>query len=621
VASFDLPARAPVREVPHAAMMVGFAALLAAFLTVISWAGDPMLGVGGPDSLMRLVEVRDLLAGQGWFDLTQYRLAPPDGVYMHWSRLVDAPIAGLVLAFTPIAGRAMAETIAYNIWPPIVSIPFLVVLAAVARPLAGTAGSVLTVLAIVCSPAVAFVFRPGMIDHHNVQLVAVAVMLAALAQIERRAAGLVLGMAAAFSLTVGLEQVAFIGVVGVLVALRWMWLGSAGRDAAVGFGSALGGGIALFFVATVPAARWAVAACDALSPVYLVLGGVGGGGLAVLAKLSSGSADPAARALRAGGLAGIGAAVVATIALAFPNCLGGPYADLDPRLYPVWLAYISEARGVVAMAKADPAGTLAHLVPPLMALVAGGIALFRSRPEERWTLIFLTTLLAVTLGIALMQIRGVVTAQTVAAPLAALIICKMRQRFTDDSLRGIAARLGGIVFVPLFWWPVALFLLDNGRAAAAADTNDANCRDAAMAALQGEPRGIVAAPSNMGSYILAMTPHEVISAPYHRNTAGILAAADIWQGDAANALDVVRHWSASYLALCPAGPEERTFLRLSPDGFLHELAEGEIPAWLRPVAAGDGALVFAVVDPGETGSIGGIRGTIAPSDGLAFTAP
>jgi hypothetical protein len=41
---------------------------------------------------MRLVEVRDLIAGQGWFDLTQHRLDPP-GVSIHWSRVIDAPLA------------------------------------------------------------------------------------------------------------------------------------------------------------------------------------------------------------------------------------------------------------------------------------------------------------------------------------------------------------------------------------------------------------------------------------------------------------------------------------------------------------------------------------------------
>lgn len=48
------------------------------------------------DDAMRLVEVRDLLAGQNWFDLTQYRLNSPNGVVTHWSRLIDLPLAVLI---------------------------------------------------------------------------------------------------------------------------------------------------------------------------------------------------------------------------------------------------------------------------------------------------------------------------------------------------------------------------------------------------------------------------------------------------------------------------------------------------------------------------------------------
>ena len=45
-----------------------------------------------PDDVLRLVEVRDLIAGQGWFDLTQHRLdAPNGGVGREWSRLGDLP--------------------------------------------------------------------------------------------------------------------------------------------------------------------------------------------------------------------------------------------------------------------------------------------------------------------------------------------------------------------------------------------------------------------------------------------------------------------------------------------------------------------------------------------------
>jgi hypothetical protein len=43
------------------------------------------------DDAMRVVEVRDFLGGQNWFNLTQYRLDPPGGVESHWSRaFIDA---------------------------------------------------------------------------------------------------------------------------------------------------------------------------------------------------------------------------------------------------------------------------------------------------------------------------------------------------------------------------------------------------------------------------------------------------------------------------------------------------------------------------------------------------
>src|SRR3546814_4337167 len=44
-----------------------------------------------PDDALRLVEVRDWMAGQNWFDVTQYRINPPTGGAMHWSRLIDVP--------------------------------------------------------------------------------------------------------------------------------------------------------------------------------------------------------------------------------------------------------------------------------------------------------------------------------------------------------------------------------------------------------------------------------------------------------------------------------------------------------------------------------------------------
>jgi hypothetical protein len=62
------------------------------------------------DDAMRLAEVNDLIAGQGWFDLMQHRLDPP-GSPMHWSRVIDAPLAALILMLRPLAGIEGAEAI------------------------------------------------------------------------------------------------------------------------------------------------------------------------------------------------------------------------------------------------------------------------------------------------------------------------------------------------------------------------------------------------------------------------------------------------------------------------------------------------------------------------------
>jgi len=77
---------------------------------------DGVFDAMSTDDAMRLVEVRDLIAGQGWFDLMQHRLDPP-GVSMHWSRVIDAPLAALIVMLRPLTGVAGAEAVTLILWP------------------------------------------------------------------------------------------------------------------------------------------------------------------------------------------------------------------------------------------------------------------------------------------------------------------------------------------------------------------------------------------------------------------------------------------------------------------------------------------------------------------------
>src|SRR5437763_4135864 len=90
----------------------------------IRWFGLP-----DTDDNMRIMQVRALLHGQGWYDLRQHRLNPPIGANIHWSRLVDLPIAGLILGLRPLLGGPGAERWAVAIAP---LLPYLLLLIAIA---------------------------------------------------------------------------------------------------------------------------------------------------------------------------------------------------------------------------------------------------------------------------------------------------------------------------------------------------------------------------------------------------------------------------------------------------------------------------------------------------------
>src|SRR3954449_5095892 len=96
-----------------------------AWSIVMSWNQIRWFALPDTDDNMRMMQVRALLHGQGWYDLRQYRLNPPFGASIHWSRLVDLPIAGLILALRPFLGAAAAERWAVAIAP---MLPYLLLL-------------------------------------------------------------------------------------------------------------------------------------------------------------------------------------------------------------------------------------------------------------------------------------------------------------------------------------------------------------------------------------------------------------------------------------------------------------------------------------------------------------
>src|SRR6476646_6389434 len=159
-----------------------------------------MFNLGDTDDNMRMMQVRGLLHGQGWFDLRQYRLNPPFGANIHWSRLVDLPIAGLILLLRPILGGAGAERWAVAIAP---LIPYLLLLFSVgltALRLIDPKAYPLAFLALFFAGSTNGMFLPERIDHHGWQLALLSLSVAAIADPKRVRGGLTLGFSTALSL-------------------------------------------------------------------------------------------------------------------------------------------------------------------------------------------------------------------------------------------------------------------------------------------------------------------------------------------------------------------------------------------------------------------------------------
>jgi hypothetical protein len=171
--SFPTRDRHPSEPAERKAGVETRALLIIIWLAVVATSTATSFGrtdLMSTDDAMRLVEVRDWLAGQSWFDLTQYRLSPPDGVVMHWSRLIDLPLAILIRAGETVLPPALAERLAIFVWPAALLLAFLAGVARLARGLGDDVAVRLALILAALSAPLLQHFRPGAIDHHNAQL-------------------------------------------------------------------------------------------------------------------------------------------------------------------------------------------------------------------------------------------------------------------------------------------------------------------------------------------------------------------------------------------------------------------------------------------------------------------
>lgn len=530
------------------------------------------------DDALRLVQVRDLLAGQAWFDVHQYRMAPPEGTLMHWSRLVDIPLAASLWLLMLVLPASQAELITVIAIPLLLLLATMLVVGRLASERLGGAVAVCAGLAMVAAPMVPTQFQPMRIDHHGWQILCVAVALWAVFRHDARRGAMIAGLAMASGMLISLETIVMAASFAALLTLRWLSDPRASMGL-VRYLQSLAAGLAGLFAATRGLADLAPH-CDVIAPAHLGFFGIVAIGASLLA-LRRGLHPAAILA----GLAASGLAGLVWVGWMAPACLAPPFAGLDPLVRDNWYLNVTEGLPIWRrpLAEALPAA-----LQTLLALGIAGYAALRGAPPSRgwWREYALLLALAILAGFA--TYRSMAFAGMMATIPLGWFATRMIARWqASPSLLG---KLGAAALLYMAVLPAALtslLLLPFAKAPSGSLAFSTCELHRNIARLDALPETTLFTQLDIGGYVLLDTDHKVIASAHHRAVANMREVIAAFVSPPETARAHILASGASHVVMCADSGEMSVYSHTGgPDSLAARLAKDAPPAWLAPVALG-----------------------------------
>ena len=562
--------------------------LVAAQLTAEYWAATAVT-LPDADDAMRLVELRKFLATgfSGWFDLHEQRLGLPGGYDTHWSRLVDVGLAGLFWLFRIFADTATAERLTIATWPMLWLIPVIGGAAAIAWRIAGREAAIIVLLLAIFSGPGIQQFRPGRIDHHNVQIALAILVVAATVWSDRaRWCAIAAGALTALALAIGFEGLPFLALCGAAFALRFA-IDESGRNELRDYGLALAAGAFWVFLLSVPPSRWTQSVCDTIAINSTAAVMIAGLGLALIASLPIASLPGQfSRAARSGLAAAPAILAMAVFVILEPRCLGGHYAMIDPAVRPIWLDNVSETQPLIDLFRQAAATALATVAFPAAALAA---AFMLGREKDAYRQFgALAALAAFLMAVAYMiaAARGSSYAIWLGMPFVAAAMWRLFALFKLDNL---AVRFAAALFVT----PTALTLGTITLASAAGQPELTNLNPPERAGCIAKPNYVALASLRPGlmaindlewaPYMLAWTPHSALAAPYHRLSSSIVLSHRIFAEPPEKARALAVKAGIAYIVMCGQRGTAGISDKDRQASLWVRLQSGRAPGWLEAV--------------------------------------
>jgi len=556
---------------------------------LLGWSMISAFRFHDPDDVMRLMEVRDWQAGQSWFDVTQYRLNPPTGFSMHWSRLLDLPLAAVITLLKPWFGQRIAETAAAVVVPMVTLGTVMALVAELTRRRLGPGPALLAAAFCLINVGCFYALLPMRIDHHGWAAAAgLGLVLALTGQRNARGAA-VAGLCAALWTHISLEGIAFTAGAAAWLGLRWIATPKQeGLRLPAFLGTLTAASLVLYFLVH-GTALISRTFCDAVSPVHLALFGSATILTAAAHRLSSGSALS-----RTAGLAAAAFLTAVIYPIWAPQCLGGPFNALDSLTYQLWYLQVHEGRPLWELGGTD---AILWISFPLIGLLGSVVAWRVAEPRLRGSLLDYAALLAIATAIGVLVLRAGAFSNLLAIPGGIMLIA-----FTFDRTKNLnlAPRAGIRAAATVLLCPV-------GTMAVVAtfykpQTNDARSQQLTkclsvdnMVRLNRLPSSTFMTPLHLAPALVAGTHHRAVASGYHRNAKVMREVLTFFTAGDDEARAVARRHETAYLLLCEKDPHIAMLAQLYPKGLAARLSNGRPPAWLRPIPAqGMGVQLYSI---------------------------
>jgi hypothetical protein len=532
------------------------AVVLIVCLRLNSHGAALLTSLGDTDDATRLVQLGAFLEHGRWWDLRLERIGAPDPVISHWSRLVDLGLAVIFKAASLVLDPARAELAMRIVWPSLVLLGLLILTARDAERDGGALACVFVAAMVVMSSSALYQFRPGRIDHHNVQILCgVGGILLLARSVVAPAIGWWAGALIGLGLTVGLEAATLLGpalVVAILIGLGRRRGLEGQMRAVVAMAAALAIGV---FISIAPH-RLGVMACDAVALNLVALVGFGAAGVVGAALAAQRLEGPTLLVTQLAWLGGCGVAGLVVYGLLEPRCLAGPFGQVAAETWPVWLSRVTEGQPIGYLFSLSVGSALGFVLLALLGIAARAWLALQERAtsgegdrlRRQMLLLAVQTLAFVA---ACWQVKMLPYAAWLALPALAVAIARLPG---TGALSATVVRLAALLLV----LETTLATLAGGAAAMVAKPDKSavppvrtSCSETqTISALAALPPGLVLGDINLGPYVVALTPHRVVMAPYHRLDRSIVEGHALLAGEPQAMESRLRKLGVDYVVAC-----------------------------------------------------------------------